>query len=138
MNEFTGENLPLTELQHPMLRTAYDYWFLKKGDRELPSRKDISPEEMKVYLANVMLIDVSYDPLDFVYRVFGSGVGRVRAGFGAQGQNLVDVVNDSLGKEKADGEIQIASRCAHGNRERRPVQANLQRLLDGKQEDVCP
>jgi hypothetical protein len=78
MNEFTGENLPLTELQHPMLRTAYDYWFLKKGDRELPSRKDISPEEMKAYLANVMLIDVSYDPLDFVYRVFGSGVGRAQ------------------------------------------------------------
>jgi hypothetical protein len=78
MNEFTGENLSLTELQHPMLRSAYDYWLLKKGNRELPSRKDISPEDMKVYLANVMLIDVSYDPLDFVYRVFGSGVGRAQ------------------------------------------------------------
>src|SRR5207244_6442083 len=30
-----------------------------------------------VYLSNVMLIDVSYDPLDFVYRVFGSGIARV-------------------------------------------------------------
>jgi hypothetical protein len=43
MNEFTGESLPLTELQHPMLRAAYDYRCLRKGDRELPSRKDILP-----------------------------------------------------------------------------------------------
>jgi len=78
MNQFTGESLALTELRHPLLRNAYDYWCLKKGERELPSRKDISPEDMKTYLANVMLIDVSHDPLDFVYRVFGSGVGRAQ------------------------------------------------------------
>src|SRR6266478_2370857 len=77
MNVFTGESLPLTELRHPMLRDAYDYWCLIKGDRNLPSRGDMSPEGMKVYLSNVMLIDVSYDPLDFVYRVFGSGIARV-------------------------------------------------------------
>ena len=76
MHELTGERLPLAELQHPVLRNAYDYWRLKKGDREVPSRKDISPEDMKVYLPNVMLIDVSYKPLDFVYRVFGSGIAR--------------------------------------------------------------
>lgn len=76
MNEFTGESLPLTELRHPVLCDAYDYWRLRKGDRAFPSRKDIEPEDMKVYLANVMLIDVSYEPLDFVYRVFGSGIAR--------------------------------------------------------------
>jgi hypothetical protein len=76
MEELTGERLPLTELRHPVLRSAYDYWILKKGDRELPSRKDISPEEMKAYLSIVMLIDVSYEPLDFVYRVFGSGIAQ--------------------------------------------------------------
>jgi hypothetical protein len=76
MNEFTGESLSLTELRHPMLRNAYDYWCLRKGARDLPSRKDISPEGMKVYLSRVMLIDVSYEPLDFVYRVFGSGIAQ--------------------------------------------------------------
>jgi hypothetical protein len=76
MNKFIGERLPLTELRHPSLCSAYDYWRLRKGDRELPSRRDIAPEDMKKYLTNVMLIDVSYEPLDFVYRVFGSGIAR--------------------------------------------------------------
>ena len=76
MNQFTGESLPLTDLRHPLLCNVYDYWCLRKGDRELPSRKDISPEDMKDYLARAMLIDVSYQPLDFVYRVFGSGIAR--------------------------------------------------------------
>ena len=74
MSEFTGESLPLTELRDPTLRNVYDYWCLSRHDRELPSRSDISPEDMKVYLSRVMLIDVSYQPLDFVYRVFGSGI----------------------------------------------------------------
>jgi len=76
MNQFTGESLPLTDLRHPLLCNVYDYWCLRKGDRELPSRKDISPEDMRDYLARAMLIDVSYQPLDFVYRVFGSGIAR--------------------------------------------------------------
>ncbi|HXP75798.1 MAG TPA: PAS domain-containing protein [Stellaceae bacterium] len=76
MGTFVGESLPLTELRNPVLRRAYEYWCLRKGDRPLPSRKDISPEDMKTYLSNVMLIDVSYEPLDFVYRVFGSGIAQ--------------------------------------------------------------
>jgi len=76
MSEFTGESLPLAELRDPALRKVYDYWCLIRGERELPSRKDISPEDMKVYLSRVMLIDVSYRPLDFVYRVFGSGIAQ--------------------------------------------------------------
>ena len=78
INQFTGESLPLGELRHPLLHAAHDYWSQKRGNREFPSRKDISTEGMKTFLANVMLIDVSYDPLDFVYRVFGSGVGRAQ------------------------------------------------------------
>jgi hypothetical protein len=77
MNEFTGETLPLSELQHPMLSNAYDYWRRAKGDREFPSRKDIWPEDMKAYLSRLTLVDVSYKPLDFVYRVFGSGLAEL-------------------------------------------------------------
>ena len=76
MHQFTGESLPLTELRHPALRSAYEYWCLKKGSRTFPSRKDISPEEMKPYLANVMLIDVLYEPFDFIFRVYGSEIAR--------------------------------------------------------------
>lgn len=76
MSEFSGESLPLAELRDPTLRRVYDYWCLIRGERELPSRQDISPEDMRVYLSRVMLIDVSYQPLDFVYRVFGSGIAQ--------------------------------------------------------------
>jgi hypothetical protein len=76
INQFTGESLPLSELRHSMLSEVYDYWRLKKGDREFPSRKDIAPEDMKAYLGKLMLIDVSYRPLDFFYRVFGSEIAR--------------------------------------------------------------
>lgn len=76
MNQFTGQSLPLTELRHPALRSAYEYWCLKKGNKVFPSRQDISPEEMKPYLANAMLIDVSYEPFDFVFRVYGTEIVR--------------------------------------------------------------
>ena len=39
-----------------------------------PSRDDISPEGMKSFLSKVMLIDVCHSPLDFTYRVFGTGI----------------------------------------------------------------
>ena len=70
--KFSGESLPLSELGHPVLREAYDYWCRKCRGRAMPSRQDIAPEEMKSYLSRVMLIDVHRAPLDFVYRVFGS------------------------------------------------------------------
>jgi len=76
MNQFTGESLPLTDLQHPILCNVHEYWRQSRRGRELPSRKDISPEDMRTYLSNVMLIDVSYRPLDFVYRVFGTEIAR--------------------------------------------------------------
>jgi hypothetical protein len=76
MSDFTGESLPLTELRDPTLRTVYDYWCRIRGERELPARGDISPQDMTAYLSRVMLIDVSRQPLDFVYRVFGSGIAR--------------------------------------------------------------
>jgi len=75
-HKFSGESLALSELRHPVLREAYDYWCRKRGSRTMPSRKDIAPEEMKSYLPRVMLIDVRRDPLDFVYRVFGSVIAE--------------------------------------------------------------
>jgi hypothetical protein len=73
---FTGEILQLTELDHPVLRDAYAYWSRKKADRVFPSRKDICPGDMRRYLPRVMLVDVAYEPINFVYRVFGSGVAQ--------------------------------------------------------------
>src|SRR5918995_1585212 len=74
MNRFIGETLSLSDLRHPALRQAYDYWRLRRDQREFPSRADISPEGMKAFLKYVMLIDVFHEPLNFIYRVFGTGI----------------------------------------------------------------
>ncbi len=39
--------------------------------RRMPSRRDIDPIEMKPWLANIQLIDVSHNPRRMVYRLVG-------------------------------------------------------------------
>ncbi|HYB08207.1 MAG TPA: PAS domain-containing protein [Alphaproteobacteria bacterium] len=74
MNKFVGETLPIGDLLDPALGQALAYWDSLRSERPFPSRNDISPSGMKSFLRHVMLIDVSYDPLDFVYRVFGTAI----------------------------------------------------------------
>ncbi len=50
------------------------YWRAKKGDRAFPSRADIDPLEFTRELPHVMMAEVSYDPLEFRYRVVGTGL----------------------------------------------------------------
>ena len=76
MHAFSGESLALAEMRDPVLREVYDYWCRTRGERTMPSRKDIAPEDMRSYLSHVMLIDVSHDSLGFVYRVFGTDIAR--------------------------------------------------------------
>jgi hypothetical protein len=116
MDQFAGESVPLTELRHPMLREAYDYWRLSRGERELPSRKDISPECMKVYLSRVMLIDVSYQPLNFVYRVFGSGIAWAH-GKEYTGKSVRQLEPAEFAKLVWDQYLQVVNErrpCLHG------------------------
>lgn len=58
------------------------YWRAKKGDRAFPSRADIDPLEFTRELPRVMMAEVSYDPLEFRYRVAGTGL------FAMHGQEL--------------------------------------------------
>jgi hypothetical protein len=53
------------------------YWRAKRGTRLLPSRADIDPLDLSVDLPRVMMAEVSHDPLDFRYRVAGTGTFRV-------------------------------------------------------------
>jgi hypothetical protein len=63
------------EVSSPILRAGYDYWLGRKGDRPLPSRADFDPMVEITRLArNLMLLDVSHDPLDFRYRLIGTAV----------------------------------------------------------------
>jgi hypothetical protein len=74
MLRFVGETLELDAPLPDELRQALDYWRAKKGAAAFPARRDFRPEEMKPFLARVMLIEVRADPRDFVYKVYGTAV----------------------------------------------------------------
>ena len=74
ITQFKGHLLPIEGLNSPKLRAAYDYWNARRGTRAMPSRADIRPEDMVGLLGNAMLVDVTYDPPDLRYRLFGSDI----------------------------------------------------------------
>jgi hypothetical protein len=57
---------------HPSVRTVYDYWPAKRGNRLMPSRKEIDPGDLKPFLPSMMLLDVVPDARRFVYRLVGT------------------------------------------------------------------
>ncbi|HEX9464233.1 MAG TPA: PAS domain-containing protein [Alphaproteobacteria bacterium] len=59
------------ELSEPRLRALYDYWDGKRCARPMPTRADLDPLEMRAWLGNLVLIDVTPDRR-FVYRLYGT------------------------------------------------------------------
>jgi hypothetical protein len=68
--------------RYPDIDVVLAYWRAKKGDRTFPSRADIDPMDFARVLPRVMMAEVSYDPLEFRYRVAGTGL------FAMHGQEL--------------------------------------------------
>jgi len=68
--------------RYPEIAEVLAYWRAKKGDRAFPARADIDPLEFPRALPRVMMAEVSYDPLEFRYRVAGTGL------FAMHGQEL--------------------------------------------------
>lgn len=60
--------------QYPDLVDILAYWSGKRGGRRFPGRGDIDPVEIPRFLPRIMLADVSRDPLDFHYRLVGTGI----------------------------------------------------------------
>jgi hypothetical protein len=69
------------ELRSSMLRRLVDYWDRLRGDRPMPARSDLKPEEMAFALAQIMLVDIHWpsavteasDPT-FRFRLVGSRI----------------------------------------------------------------
>jgi hypothetical protein len=58
-----------------LLRDALAYWEGKLGGRRMPARRDLDPVlEIPRLLPWIILVDVLRDPVDFRYRVIGTGV----------------------------------------------------------------
>jgi hypothetical protein len=69
--------LELRDPNYPDLAEALGYWEQKRGARFAPARADIEPLDMVQVLPRVMLADVSHDPLEFRYRLSGTGIARI-------------------------------------------------------------
>lgn len=74
-------DMSVTELSPPSSRFAVKrfehalaYWDDKRNGRTMPARADIQPLEIPHVSANVVLIDVLADPLDFRYAYIGEAV----------------------------------------------------------------
>jgi hypothetical protein len=78
------DRLPL-----PQLLRLFDYWDAKRAGRRWPKRTDIDPLEMRFALGNIDLVEITYDPLVFRFRISGSNIDRDE-GFNMQGKTLED------------------------------------------------
>ncbi|MES1152951.1 MAG: PAS domain-containing protein [Dongia sp.] len=76
------DRLPL-----PQLRQLYDFWERKRAGRRWPKRSDVDPLEMKFALGNIDLVEITYDPIVFLFRISGSNIDRDE-GFNMQGKTL--------------------------------------------------
>jgi hypothetical protein len=74
--QYYSRILPLSGIKSPNIQLAHDYWLTCRGEREMPARADLRPEEMKGFLGTVSLVDVHADPLDFRYSLFGTVVAE--------------------------------------------------------------
>jgi hypothetical protein len=63
--------------RYPELARALAYWRAKRGARAFPARADIDPLDLAIDLPRIMMAEVSRDPLDFRYRLAGTGTFKV-------------------------------------------------------------
>lgn len=63
------------QLSDPDLVRFYDYWVALRGERPMPSRRDIDPLQIPAgYLPDIMLVEVSHGPRRYRYRPIGTHV----------------------------------------------------------------
>lgn len=57
---------------HADVHAIHDYWLARRGERGMPRRADLDPSELKRFLANMMLVEVTADARRFIYRLVGT------------------------------------------------------------------
>jgi hypothetical protein len=60
------------EITVPRLQRLHRDWEERRRGREFPSRADFNPLDLRYILGNLSLLDVTYNPLQFHYRIHAS------------------------------------------------------------------
>lgn len=104
MSQTSSLRPPLTDSR---LGALFAYWDGKRGGRAMPRRSDIDPIEMRQWLGNLLLIDVTVEGR-FVYRLYGT---RFVDNFGRDmtGRSVDDLPADQQERVRTDYEAVCAS-----------------------------
>ena len=95
------------------IRQAIDWWERLRGDREMPTRRDIDPAGAPALLPHIILLDVQHDPPDFRYRLIGTEIDRhMSAPF--TGRWMSEIPHQQAGSR-------IRANCETVVRERKPL-----------------
>ena len=73
-----------------LLRDLMQYWESRRGDDLMPSRRDVDPVSIPPLLPYVFMVDVADCPLDFSYRLLGTGI-VANSQRDYTGERLVDI-----------------------------------------------
>ncbi|MCH2393944.1 PAS domain-containing protein [Oceanibaculum sp.] len=60
------------DVPHAKLRSLYDFWCTRAGDRPLPSRLDFLPEEFAPWMGHIAIADVKHPSLEMTFSLFGA------------------------------------------------------------------
>ena len=58
----------------PTVCALYGYWLSLRGARRFPAKAQVDIADIPHLAANLMLLKVAYDPLDFEYRIIGDDI----------------------------------------------------------------
>jgi hypothetical protein len=61
-------------VQSPAVLELYSYWCKLRGDRRFPSKSELDLRAIAHLAPSLMLLRVTYDPLDFEYRIIGDDI----------------------------------------------------------------
>lgn len=116
----------LSTVTDDSLRRLYVYWNDKRGPRPFPARRDIDPLEFAYVLGWVALLDVSYSPMRFRFRLYGSELAH-RIGLDLTGTYADQHPNREFATMLQQGWQEVVDR-------REPAAARYDRLVDNRKQ----
>lgn len=91
-----GVFVPVDKIDNPELKKLLDYWNEKRGERAMPARADVCPQDLRSALKTLQLYDVIDNGEDFHVRVMGGAVSGT-FDFNPNGHKLSEHVGSQEG-----------------------------------------
>jgi hypothetical protein len=88
--------VPVDKVENPELKKLLDYWNEKRGDRDMPARADVCPQDLRSALKTLQLYDVIDGGEDFYVRIMGGTVSGT-FDFNPNGHKLSEHANSQEG-----------------------------------------